>query len=62
MTSPAPFDPYSSINLGPLRWRDRFVTAASFEGLTRNTTVSDRLVKFRTEPATFTERAASILK
>jgi hypothetical protein len=62
MTAPGPFDPFSSIKLGPLPWRDRFVTAASFEELTRNTTVTDRLVKFRTEPTEFTERAAAILK
>src|SRR5271165_6681956 len=44
--SPAPTDPFSSVNLGPLRMRNRFIKAATFEGLTRDTTVSDRLVKF----------------
>jgi len=49
--SPAPTDPFSSVNLGPLRMRNRFIKAATFEGLTRDTTVSDRLVEFHRQIA-----------
>jgi 2,4-dienoyl-CoA reductase-like NADH-dependent reductase (Old Yellow Enzyme family) len=39
-------DPFSPWQLGPVRLRNRFVKAATFEGLTRDHVVNDRLIEF----------------
>lgn len=43
---PAPPDPFSPFRLGPLTLRNRVVKAATFEGLTPDHVVTDRLVDF----------------
>lgn len=45
MTSPVP-DPFAPAKLGPLTLRNRIVKAATFEGVTRQHVVSDRLIEF----------------
>jgi 2,4-dienoyl-CoA reductase-like NADH-dependent reductase (Old Yellow Enzyme family) len=42
----AAVDPFSPWQLGPVRLRNRFVKAATFEGLTRDHVVNDRLIEF----------------
>ena len=44
-------DPFSSYRLGPVTLRNRFVKAATFEGLTGDRTVNDRLIAFHREMA-----------
>jgi 2,4-dienoyl-CoA reductase-like NADH-dependent reductase (Old Yellow Enzyme family) len=39
-------DPFSPVSLGPVMLRNRIVKAATFEGLTREHVVDDRLVEF----------------
>ena len=39
-------DPFSPATLGPVQLRNRFVKAATFEGLTREHVVNDRLIEF----------------
>jgi 2,4-dienoyl-CoA reductase-like NADH-dependent reductase (Old Yellow Enzyme family) len=39
-------DPFASARLGPLTLRNRIVKAATFEGVTREHVVSDRLIEF----------------
>lgn len=41
-----PPDPYAAASLGPLELRNRFLKAATFEGLTPKHVVTDRLVEF----------------
>lgn len=41
-----PPDPFAATRLGPLELRNRFLKAATFEGLTRRHVVTDRLVEF----------------
>jgi len=45
VTSPVP-DPFASAKLGPLTLRNRVIKAATFEGVTREHVVSDRLIAF----------------
>ena len=45
MTSPAP-DPFAPARLGPLTLRNRILKAATFEGLTPDHVVSERLIAF----------------
>ena len=39
-------DPFSPAELGPLRLRNRFIKAATFEGMAEDNLVSDRLIDF----------------
>lgn len=39
-------DPFAPASLGPLRLRNRFIKAATFEGLAEDNLVSDRLIDF----------------
>lgn len=45
MTTPAP-DPFSPARLGPVTLRNRIIKAATFEGVTPDHVVSDRLIEF----------------
>ena len=44
-------DPFAPARLGPVTLRNRIVKAATFEGLTREHTVNDRLIEFHTRVA-----------
>ncbi|MEZ4334393.1 MAG: NADH:flavin oxidoreductase [Myxococcota bacterium] len=46
MTTTSPPDPFSPARLGPIQLRNRIVKAATFEGMTGDQTVSDRLIAF----------------
>jgi 2,4-dienoyl-CoA reductase-like NADH-dependent reductase (Old Yellow Enzyme family) len=46
MTDPAPVDPFAPADLGPVRLRNRFIKAATFEGMAKRGLVTDRLVDF----------------
>src|SRR5438128_180233 len=48
---PAPPDPFAPARLGPVTLRNRFVKAATFEGVTRDHVVSDALVEFHSRVA-----------
>jgi len=41
-----PPEPFEATTLGPLELRNRFLKAATFEGLTRRHVVTERLVEF----------------
>src|SRR4029450_4205633 len=44
-------DPFAPAQLGPLTLRNRIVKAATFEGLTREHVVNDRLIEFHRKVA-----------
>jgi 2,4-dienoyl-CoA reductase-like NADH-dependent reductase (Old Yellow Enzyme family) len=46
MTDAAPVDPFAPADLGPVRLRNRFIKAATFEGMAKRGLVTDRLVDF----------------
>jgi 2,4-dienoyl-CoA reductase-like NADH-dependent reductase (Old Yellow Enzyme family) len=45
-TATAPPDPFAPATLGPLQLRNRFIKAATFEGMAERNLVSDRLIDF----------------
>ena len=44
-------DPFASARLGPVELRNRILKAATFEGMTGDQTVGDRLIAFHRAPA-----------
>ena len=51
MTDAQAPDPFAPATLGPVRLRNRFVKAATFEGLTREHVVNDELIAFHRKAA-----------
>lgn len=50
MTTAAPPDPFAPARLGPLRLKNRFVKAATFEGVSPGGLVSQELIDFHVRP------------